>query len=147
MANNKLSQPKLSVRRYKYLQALFYIIAHGAEAIAKQLTTSNVFYTLLDYITRYQWHSLALVEIEKTLKASINSTSEVIFNALNRSYFPEKLQELVRLEAVYNKFGYGFSGLLHSIIKALKESFDANSGYGAFLKKGQREGELKVWIN
>ena len=33
------------------------------------------------------------------------------------------------------------------IIKALKESFDANSGYGAFLKKGQREGELKVWIN
>lgn len=95
--NSKLSQPKLSVRRYKYLQALFFIISHGAEAIAKQLTTSNVFYTLLDYITRYQWHSLALVEIEKTLKASINSNSEVIFNALNRSYFPEKLQELVRL--------------------------------------------------
>jgi hypothetical protein len=54
---------------------------------------------------------------------------------------------LVRLEAVYRKFGYGFSGLLHSIIKTLKESLDANAGYGAFLKKNQREGELRTWIN
>lgn len=63
VSNSRINQPKLTVKRYKYLQALFFIISHGAEAIAKQLSTSNVFYTLLDYVTRYQWHSLALIEI------------------------------------------------------------------------------------
>jgi hypothetical protein len=95
--NNKLSQPKLTMKRYKYLQALFFIISHGGEAIAKQLTNANVFHLLLDYITRYQWHSLALIEIEKILKAAILSNSEPLFNALSRSYFPEKLQELARI--------------------------------------------------
>jgi hypothetical protein len=71
----KNGQQKLSMRRFKYLQALFFIVSLGAEAIAKQLNGANVFYTLLDYITRYQWHSLALVEIEKILKAAIHSTS------------------------------------------------------------------------
>lgn len=122
ISNSRISQAKLTVRRYKYLQALFFIISQGAEAIGKQLSTSNVFYTLLDYVTRYQWHSLALIEIERILKAAIHSNSEPLFNALTRSYFPEKLQELVRLEAVPSKFGYGFSGLLHSVVKALKES-------------------------
>lgn len=63
IVSNKISQPKLTVRRYKYLQALFFIIAHGADAIAKQLPSVNVFFILFDYITKYQWHSLALVEI------------------------------------------------------------------------------------
>jgi hypothetical protein len=58
---SKISQPKLTMKRYKYLQALFFIISHGGEAIAKQLTSANVFHILLDYITRYQWHSLALI--------------------------------------------------------------------------------------
>lgn len=93
----KSGQQKLSMKRFKYLQALFYIVSLGGEAIGKQLNGANVFYTILDYITRYQWHSLALVEIEKILKAAIHSTSEAIFNSLSRSYFPEKLQELARL--------------------------------------------------
>ncbi len=63
----------------------------------KQLSSANVFYTLLDFVTRYQWHSLALIEIEKILKAAIHSSSDPLFNALTRSYFPEKLQELARL--------------------------------------------------
>ena len=49
------------MKRYKYIQALFYIVSVGSEAISKQLSTNNVFSSLLDYITRYQWHSLALV--------------------------------------------------------------------------------------
>jgi hypothetical protein len=50
------------------------------------------------------------------------------------------------LESVQSKFGYGFSGLLHGVVKAVKESLDASSGYGAFLKKNQREGDLKIWM-
>lgn len=57
------SRPKLTAKRYKYLQALYFIIAFGSEAIAKNLTTSNPFTILLDFISRFQWHSLALVEI------------------------------------------------------------------------------------
>jgi len=75
------------MRKFKYLQALFFIIAHGADAIAKQLPTANVFSPLLEFVTRYQWHSLALIEIEKILKAAIHSSSEPIFVALSRSYF------------------------------------------------------------
>ena len=86
--SNRISQPKLTMKRYKYLQALFFIVSHGGEAIAKQLTSANVFHILLDYITRYQWHSLALIEIEKILKAAIHSHSDPLFNALSRSYFP-----------------------------------------------------------
>lgn len=115
-------QPKLTLRRFRYLQALFFIIAQGADAIAKQLPSCNVFSALLDYVTRYQWHSLALVEIEKILRAAIASPSEPLFTALSRSYFPEKLKEFARLEAVDHKFGHGFSGLLVNICKAVKES-------------------------
>lgn len=53
---------------------------------------------------------------------------------------------MVRLEAIPNKFGYGFSGLLHDVVKAVKESLDANAGYGAYLKKNGRDGDLKVWM-
>lgn len=54
-------KPKLTSKRFKYLQALYYIIAHGSEAISKQLTANNVFSIIIDYIFRYQWHSLALI--------------------------------------------------------------------------------------
>jgi hypothetical protein len=56
-------QPKLTMRKFRYLQALYFIVAHGSDAIAKQLSTANVFSPLLEFVTRYQWHSLALVEI------------------------------------------------------------------------------------
>ena len=55
------SKPKLTSKRFKYLQSLYFIVAHGSEAISKQLVTSNVFSVLVDYIMRYQWHSLALI--------------------------------------------------------------------------------------
>jgi len=54
-------KPKLTSKRFKYLQSLYFIVAHGSEAISKQLVTSNVFSVLVDYIMRYQWHSLALI--------------------------------------------------------------------------------------
>lgn len=60
LANPK---PKLTSKRFKYLQAMYFIIAHGSEAIAKQLTANNVFTLIIDFIFRYQWHSLALIEI------------------------------------------------------------------------------------
>jgi|JI9StandDraft_1071089.scaffolds.fasta_scaffold260459_2 hypothetical protein len=56
-------KPKLTSKRFKYLQALYFIVAHGSDAIAKQLTTNNVFSIIIDFIFRYQWHSLALIEI------------------------------------------------------------------------------------
>ena len=60
---NKITKAKLTSKRYKCLQSVYYIVAHGSEAISKQLITSNIFSILIDYITRYQWHSLALIEI------------------------------------------------------------------------------------
>jgi hypothetical protein len=45
---------------------------------------------------------------------------------------------LARLEAVPSKFGYGFSGLLRGVVKALADSLDAGAGYGGFLRKSQR---------
>lgn len=55
------NKAKLTSKRYKFLQALFFIISQGSEAIVKQISNHNVFIILLDYISRYQWHSLALI--------------------------------------------------------------------------------------
>jgi hypothetical protein len=79
--------PKLNIKKYKYLQALFYIFSHSCEAIGKSLLTTNIFPQLLDCISRYQWNSMALVEIEKIIKAVINSNCEMAYTALARSYF------------------------------------------------------------
>ena len=89
---------KLTSKRFKYLQSLYFIIAHGSEAISKQLATSNIFSVLVDYITRYQWHSLALIEIEKIFKVAFYSNTEAIFIALNRCYLSDKLKELGRIQ-------------------------------------------------
>lgn len=45
------------------------------------------------------------------------------------------------------KFGYGFSGLLRGVVKAVMESCDAGAGYGGYLKKSGREGEPRSWMS
>jgi hypothetical protein len=49
------------------------------------------------------------------------------------------------MQAVPSKFGCGFSGLLHGVVKALADSLETGTGYGAYLKKNGREGDLKTW--
>jgi len=54
---------------------------------------------------------------------------------------------MARLESVDNKFGYGFSGFLLNIAKTTKESLDAATGYGGWLKKTGGEGDFGSWLN
>lgn len=142
-----VSKPKLTSKRYKYLQALYFIVAHGSEAIAKQLAVNNIFSIILDYIMRYQWHSLALIEIEKTIKATFHSPTEAVFTALSRSHFPDKLKELGRVHLGEGKTGCGFSGMLVHLVTVLKQSIDTETGYGGWLAKTGALGDLGSWVN
>lgn len=139
-------KPKLTSKRFKYLQALYYIVAHGSEAIAKQITANNIFTTIVDYIFRYQWHSLALIEIEKILKVAFHSPTEAVFVALSRSYLPDKLKELGKMHLNEGKSGCGFSGILIQIATILKDSLESETGYGGWLKKTQAVGDLGTWL-
>lgn len=41
----------------------------------KQLKTNNIFNYLLEFIAKYEWNSIALVEIEKILKHALGPSS------------------------------------------------------------------------
>lgn len=118
---------------------MHYILAHGGEAISKQLSTSNIYPVMLHYITKYQWHSLALIEIEKIIKMTIHSHSEQLLSALHRSSFLDKLQDMAKMESNQGKFGCGYKGVLVNIAKTLQESLEKTIGYGMWLKKNKKD--------
>ena len=69
------------------------------------------------------------------MRVAINSPTEAIFTALNRSYLMDKVKELARIEQNETKNNCGFSGFLVNFATMLKESFDSETGYGGWLKK------------
>lgn len=51
------------MKNLKLLQSLHSMLASIPEVIIKPLATNNVFGYLLDFVAKYEWNSIALVEI------------------------------------------------------------------------------------
>lgn len=63
------------MKNLKLLQALGSMFINVPEIMIKQLKTNNIFNYLLEFITRYEWNSIVLVEIEKILKHALGPSS------------------------------------------------------------------------
>lgn len=141
------AQPRLTTRRYKYLQAMHFLLLQGGEALTKQLVNSNIYPLLLDYIAKYQWHSLGLVEIEKIFKMTIHSHSQQLIEALGRSNLPDRLADLVKAESKQGKFGCGYKGAVNNIATSLQESLTSGSGFGGWLREKGKDGQVSTWLS
>lgn len=62
-------------KNLKLLQALSSMFVNVPEIMIKQLKSNNVFLYLLDFVVKYEWNSILLVEIEKILKLILGATS------------------------------------------------------------------------
>jgi hypothetical protein len=59
------------MKNLKLLQALGSMFLNVPEIMIKQLKTNNIFNYLLEFIAKYEWNSIVLVEIEKILKHAL----------------------------------------------------------------------------
>lgn len=86
----KESIPKFTMKNLKLLQALGSMFTNVPEIMLKQLKTNNIFNYLLEFIARYEWNSIVLVEIEKILKHALgpyvpNKTDAVVALGTNKA--------------------------------------------------------------
>lgn len=65
------------MKNLKLLQSLGSMFLNIPEVMIKQLKTNNVFNYLFEFISKYEWNSIVLVEIEKILKHALGPSSNV----------------------------------------------------------------------
>lgn len=63
------------MKNLKLLQSLGSMFLNIPEIMIKQLKTNNIFNYLLEFISKYEWNSIVLVEIEKILKHALGPAS------------------------------------------------------------------------
>lgn len=126
------------------------------DIMIKQLTNNNVFGYLLDCISKYEWNSIVLVEIEKILKLCLcigqktnkpnaesedkNSQIEAIYNGLFvQSNFSSRLRELMRKESEKGKINCGYSGFLNNLCTHIKSLIKSETVIGGLIKGNQSD--------
>jgi hypothetical protein len=63
------------MKNLKLLQALGSMLQNVPDIMIKQLKTNNIFTYLLEFVLKFEWNSIVLVEIEIILKHALGPTS------------------------------------------------------------------------
>ena len=60
------------MKNLKLLQALHSMLTNIPDILIKQLAVNNVFAYLLEFVSKFEWNNIVLVEIEKIFKLALS---------------------------------------------------------------------------